>query len=168
MFSDDLQCGPIPYIDNALAPTYMSMNETEVWLRCIVGYHFTDGMIAHDMNCDIDGNWNFRRDELECECIVDLPLMLVYLLALFRCYNCTSYALLNNFIMLCFFHVVTHCPVFNVPQNGHINTTVATYGTVVEYKCFQGFTFQNYNSSKTIECLATGEWSDEIEDCYGI
>ncbi|CAD5113909.1 DgyrCDS3068 [Dimorphilus gyrociliatus] len=70
-------------------------------------------------------------------------------------------------------HAAGFCEILRCPPNPKfsftsINDTAVTYGTVLKYTCKPGYTFPDFNLTKTIKCNETQQWEGHIENCQEI
>lgn len=48
------------------------------------------------------------------------------------------------------------------------NSSLAVYGTVLEYTCMSGYKFPGTNSTTMgIECMENEQWNDTLPNCEG-
>lgn len=57
------------------------------------------------------------------------------------------------------------CPNDTMVDNAVPNTDVRKYGTVVTYRCVDGFKYPDGDFSKEVTCLANKTWSDDLPAC---
>ena len=64
-------------------------------------------------------------------------------------------------------NTVNVCPALVDIVNGTVNTTLATYGVVVEAVCDEGHHFSEGITVIITSCLHTGDWSKQLQECHG-
>lgn len=59
------------------------------------------------------------------------------------------------------------CPPQPKVLHSIVNNTAATYGTVLKFTCKPGYTFPDFNLTKTIRCNENQIWEGNIDNCQG-
>ena len=57
------------------------------------------------------------------------------------------------------------CPPAPIVAQSTMNTSLALYGTVIEYTCAYGNWFPDHNHSTVIKCAESGNWTKYPDNC---
>ena len=66
------------------------------------------------------------------------------------------------------FCAVLFCPEIVQPKHTSLDTTATIYQTVVKAECNPGFILPDGNSSLSVQCLDSAQWSSSLPICLGL
>ena len=66
----------------------------------------------------------------------------------------------------CFFlWIAIECPAPTAPANTHVQYESMTQGSIASFSCNAGYQFREGGTLRTIECLDSANWSNQIAGC---
>ena len=152
--SSEIQCPDLP--SSSLLTWRLNStlyNETALPV-CIVGYRVSS--MIENITCLANGQWSYDPRMFQCQSTTRL---LQITLKLFPFLILTNMLTLNVSVVDC-----GEIPriQFALPEQ----VTVNTYGVVIVYICNHGYWFSNKQNWRSITCLDTGLWSENISKCH--